>query len=639
MPGPEPERPRRASILLCGAVIAAATVAAYCGGLGGSFLYDDIDSIPGNPTIRNLRAALFPPGGVTVSGRPVVNLSFAVNYAVSGLAPWGYHALNVAIHAAAALLILGIVRRTLASACWPAPESLAVGFSTALLWAVHPLQAESVAYVVQRAESLMGLFYLATLYAFVRLAEPGSRGAFWAFVSVAACLLGVATKEVMATAPLVVLLYDRAFAAGSFQEAWRRRSALYLSYAACWVPLALLVVRAGGRGGTAGFGSGVPWWTYTLTQFKAVALYLRLSLWPSPLVGDYGRILEGHALTVGLCALVVLSLAAATWILLRRNSPFGFLGAWFFLILAPSSSVIPITTEIMAEHRMYLSLAAVVLLVVLALHAVLGRRLFLACVGLLAVCLAFLTERRARVYGDSFTFWSDVVAKVPANAGAWNNLGNVLAEKGDQAGAIADYGRALALAPDYAYAHDNLGKALVATGRAGEAIAHFGDALRFHQADPSVHFELGNALSLEGRGPEAAAEFREVVRLDPARANAWSCLGEAEAKAGNLAEAADAYSHAVQLQQDSADARVNYGGVLALLGRFPEAVRQFREALRLDPGAADVHNNLGSILAETGKPAEARAEFEEALRLRPDFREARDNLDRLGSLDQPGGGR
>ena len=642
IPGPAPERSLRPWVYLCGAGIVAAVVAAYGRSLGGGFLYDDVDSILGNPTIRQFSTALQPPGGLTVSGRPILNLSFAVNYAVSGTGVRGYHALNVAIHAAAALLLFGIVRRALAAAASgprSAPEGLGLAFAAVLLWAVHPLQAESVAYVVQRAESLMGLFYLATLYAFVRLAAPGSRSAFWAVVSVAACLLGMATKEVMATAPLVVLLYDRTFVAGSFREAWRRHRALYLSYAACWVPLALLVVRAGGRGGTAGFGSGVPWWTYMLTQFKAVALYLRLSLWPSPLVGDYGRILEGHAPTLVLCGLVVLTLAAATWILLRRNSPIGFLGAWFFVILAPSSSVIPVTTEIMAEHRMYLPLAAVAMLGVLALHAVLGRRLFLPFAGLLALGLVILTEHRTAVYEDSFTFWSDVVAKVPENAGAWNNLGNILAERGDQAGAIGDYRRALALAPDYSYAHYNLGKSLVATGHAGEAIAHFADALRYQPSDPSIHFELGNAFALEGREPEAAAEFREVVRLDPGRANAWSFLGEATARSGKLAEAADAYSRAVQLQPDSADARVNYGGALALLGKFPDAVWQFREALRLDPGAADVHNNLGSLLAETGKPAEARAEFEEALRLKPDYREARENLERLGALEPPGGGR
>jgi tetratricopeptide (TPR) repeat protein len=638
-PGPAPE-PRPAA-LLCAAAIVLATIAAYSRSLGGPFLYDDVDSIPGNPTIRHLSTALLAPPGGTVSGRPVLNLSFALNYAISGVEVWSYHALNVAIHAAAALLLFGIVRRTLATPAAgsrPASERLAVAFAVALLWAVHPLQTESVAYVVQRAESLMGMFYLLALYAFVRLAA-GHRTGFWAAVSVAACLLGMATKEVMATAPLVVLAYDRTFVGGSFREAWRRRKALYLSYAACWVPLAFLVARAGGRGGTAGFASGVPWWAYAMTQFTAVAHYLRLSLWPRPLVGDYGRILEGSWLEVALCAGVVLALAAGTSVLLRRNSPLGFLGAWFFVILAPSSSVIPVSTEIMAEHRMYLSLAAVVALGVLALGAVLGRRLFLASIAAAALVLGIATARRTGVYASAFAFWSDVVRKVPANAGAWNNLGIILAEKGDQAGAIEDYRRALALAPAYAYAHYNLGNSLTATGRAGEAIGHYRDALRFHPGDPSIHFNLGNALAAERSEAAAAAEFREALRLDPARADAWYNLADALVASGDTAGAADAYSRAVLLRPDFADARVNFGNVLAQLGRFPEAVREFREALRLEPGAADVHNNLGSLLAEAGRLAEARAEFEEAVRLKPDYRDARENLERVKALEQAQGAR
>jgi tetratricopeptide (TPR) repeat protein len=640
MPRQAEARDSRPAVLLCGAGIVAATFAAYCRSPGGPFLYDDVDSIPGNATLRHLWSALRPPPGLTVSGRPFLNLSFAANYLVSGTAPWSYHALNLAIHAAAALLLFGIIRRTLASQASPPrfrPDSIRVAFAASLLWALHPLQTESVAYVVQRAESLMGLFYLLMLYAFVRLAAGGPGSARWAVVSVSACFLGMATKEVMVTAPLVVLLYDRAFAGGSFREAWRRRHALYLSYAACWLPLVFLVAGTGGRGGSAGFGSGVPWWAYLLTQFKAVVHYLGLSAWPRPLVGDYGRILAGNPAEVSICAVVVLALAAATWIFLRRNSPLGFLGAWFLVILAPSSSVVPVSTEIMAEHRMYLSLAAVMTLGVLVLNLVLPRRMFLAGVGLIAVGYGALTFRRVRVFESSYTFWSDVARKVPANAGAWNNLGIILAGRGDQAGAVADYHRALDLAPTYASAHYNLGNSLSQAGSTAEAVEQYREALRFRPDDPSIHYNLGNALAVEKKEPEAAAQFREALRADPRRADAWFNLADALLQSGDLAQAADAYAHTVQLRPDFADARVNYGNVLAQMGRYPEAAAEFAEALRLEPGAADVHNNLGGVLAEAGRLSEARAQFEEALRLKPDYAEARDNLERVRSLDQPGG--
>jgi tetratricopeptide (TPR) repeat protein len=637
--------PARESLLavpvFCAGIVAA-TFATYARDFGSPFLYDDVDSILGNETLRHLWAALRPPLGLTVSGRPVLNLSFALNYAVSGTAVWSYHALNVAIHACAALLLFGIIRRTLAQSGQlrrPAAGPAALAFGAALLWALHPLQTESVAYVVQRAESLMGLFYLLMLYAFVRLSEPGARRGGWAALSLAACLLGMGTKEVMATAPLMVLLYDRAFVSGSFREAWRTRKGLFLSYGACWLPLAFLVAGTAGRGGSAGFGSGVPWWAYLLTQCTAVLRYLRLSLWPHPLVGDYGRILAGSPVEVALCAGLLLVLLAWTCVLLRRNAPVGFLGAWFFLILAPSSSVIPVSTEIMAEHRMYLSLAAVITLFVIGGGRVLGRGVFLTGIGLIAIFFATVTVRREGVYQSSLTFWSDVARKVPANAGAWNNLGIILAGQGDQAGAIEHYRRALEAAPTYAYAHYNLGNSLSETGRTDEAVEQYREALRFRPDDPSIHFNLGNALAREKKEPEAAAQFRETLRVDPRRADAWFNLADALMQSGDLAQVADCYAHAVRLRPDFADARVNYGNVLAQMGRYPEAVSEFGEALRLEPGAADVHNNLGGVLAEAGRLSEARAQFEEALRLKPDYAEARDNLERVRSLLGQAGGR
>ncbi len=638
-PRQAPPRDPRAASLLCCAVIAAAVVAAYGGSLSGAFLYDDVDSITLNPTIRHLATAFRPPQGATVSGRPLLNLSFAANYAISGLNVWSYHALNLAIHVAAALVLFGIVRRTLAAARGPAAADpgFTVALSAALLWALHPLQTESVAYVVQRAESLMGLLYLLTLYCFIRHADGGRGAPLWATASCVACLLGMATKEVMVTAPVLVLLYDRAFVSGSFREAWRRHGGVLGSLFACWLPLALLAFHAGDRSGTAGFGSGVAWWAYAVTQFRAVGIYLRLSFWPHPLVGDYGRILGGSFLEVAFGVAVVLVLVAGTLVLLRRNSAAGFLGAGFLLVLAPSSSVVPVSTEIIAEHRMYLPLAAVVVGAVLALHAALGgRRLFLAVVALLALVLASLTLLRTRVYRDPAAFWGDDVLRVPGNAGAWNNLGVILAAAGDEDGAIADYRRALDLAPGFAFAHDNLGNSLAATGHPAEAEKHYGEALLSRPSDPSIHRGLAYALSLEKRPLAAAAEYREAIRLEPLGAEGWAGLGASMVQAGNLPEAAEAYSRAVALRTDRARDRVDYGDVLVQLGRRPEAMTQYCEALRLDPSEADVHNNLGSLLAGAGRLPEAQAEFEKALQLRPGYGEARENLGRVRLLEQAG---
>ena len=631
-PSRRPPNADRLAISLCAAVIVLAIAAVYLRGLGGAFLYDDLDSIPGNPSIRHLATALRPPGGTTVAGRPVLNLSLAVNFLVSGAAPWSYHLLNIAIHALAALCLFGIVRRTLllvSDGRWDGRAIKCLALTAALFWALHPLQTESVAYVIQRGESLMGLFYLATLYAALRyLTEGGLR---WAAASVVACLLGMATKETMVTAPVIVLLFDRTFVSGGFGTAWSRRRPFYGALAACWIPLAALASTTAGRGGTAGFHSGVTVGGYALVQARAVARYLRLAFDPQGLVGDYGRRIAADPAGAAVGIALVAAIAAVSLGLLWRRNPLGFLGAWFLVVLAPSSSVVPVATELIAEHRMYLPLAGVVLAVVILLSLA-PRPVFVAAALGTAGVLGLLSARRVDVYRSPFAFWSDVVSKRPDNAGAWNNLGLLEAGQGNTPAAEADFVRALALVPGYADAHANLGRLLEASGKAGEAAAHLRSALRFRPDDAGLHADLARSLGSQGQSRAAEAEYREAVRLDPGRAEAWFGLGGLEVDAGRLDLASEAYAQAVRLRPDSPEARIDYGNVLAETGHPVEAERQLDEALRLQPGAADVHNNLGSLLAGTGRLDEAKTQFEEALRLKPDYDEARQNLERVRAL-------
>ena len=640
-PRPAQARDPRRALALCAVAIGVAVGCAYLGSLGGAFLFDDIDSVPGNPTLRHLFDALFPRGGATVTGRPVLNVSLALNYALGGVNPWGYHAVSIAIHVAASLVLFGIVRRTLAmpaaGALSPA-RALAIAFASSLLWALHPLQTESVAYVIQRAESLMGFLYLLTLYAFIRHAEGGPRKALWSGVAFLSCLLGVGTKESMATAPLLVLLYDRCFVSGSFGESWRRHRSVLVGLMASWIPLALLVAGTGGRSGTAGFGAGVSWWAYLLTQFEAVLHYLKLSVWPYPLVGDYGRLLAGSPVAVALGACAAVLIGVVTGIGLVRSPALGFLGAWFLVTLAPSSSFIPVATEIMAEHRMYLPLASLAVLACVALERRLGPgRGFTGVVFVAAMALAALTVERCKVYQGPLEFWSDVAAKVPANAGAWNNLGVIEADRGRGDAAIADFRRALHLVPAFATAHYNLGKALAAGGRPGEAVEEFRAALVSLPNDPSVHCRLGEALDLVGRHADAADEYRVALKLDPGRADACFDLGGCLVELGELRGADEAYQAAVRLSPGYAEAHAAHGNVLVQLGRPAEAMAEYREAIRIDPGAAEAHNNLGGLLAEAGRLAEARAEFGRALALKPGYKDASDNLEWLRAIEARGG--
>src|SRR6188768_150583 len=239
----------RGQVGMAVAILAVLALAAYHNSFTAPFVFDDAPAITANPSLRppaSLARVLWPQvdGGATVAGRPLLNLSFALNYWAGGLDVRGYHVVNLAIHLAAAALLFGIVRRTVPVG----GPGLALGLGTAALWLTHPLQTESVTYIAQRAESFGGFWLLLTVYGFVRAsAGTGARG--WGLVSLAACYLGVATKETIVVAPLIVLFFDRTWVAGSFGEAWRRRRDYYLALFASWLPLGLLVLSGAGRGG------------------------------------------------------------------------------------------------------------------------------------------------------------------------------------------------------------------------------------------------------------------------------------------------------------------------------------------------------------------------------------------------------
>jgi tetratricopeptide (TPR) repeat protein len=644
-------------------VIVLAALAAYHNSFNGPFIFDDWPAITKNLTIRHLGSALSPPSdGGGIIGRPFVNFSFAVNYAIGGLQVWGYHAVNVAIHIMAGLTLFGIVRRTLASRLAAQrfqisdfrsemSEPTWLALTVALLWTVHPLQTESVTSIVQRTESLMGLFYLLTLYCFIRGAEGGksrvqasesgslpnsafqlfSLSAFWLPASVLCCLLGMAAKEVMVSAPLIVLLYDRTFVSGSFREAWQRRGRWHLGLAGTWLMLGYLVVHMGGsRGEGAGFGLRVTPWTYALTQCRAIVLYLRLAIWPHPLVFDYGTDVVRQIAPVLPQAIILTLLVGGTIFMLMYRPALGFAGAWFFAILAPSSSVVPLVGQTVAEHRMYLPLAAVITLLVLGLYAKIGPRILILFAAA-AVGLGWLTIQRNKDYRSDLAIWSDTVAKCPESARAHNNLGGALANiPGRQSEAIAEYEEALRISPDYPDALNNLGCILAnIPGRLPEAIGHLETAIRLKPDYVKARNNLGIILFKAGRNSEAMAQFQEAVQIKPGEAESHDNLGIALEKAGRLSEAISQFEEAVRINPDYAEAHYNLGTSLARSGKIPEAIAQLGEAVRINPDYAEAHKNLAIALAQAGQIPEAMAECEEVLRINPASADARAFLEKL----------
>jgi protein O-mannosyl-transferase len=638
--------PRQRSILLAGGAIALAALAVYHNSFSAPFVFDAAPIVTRYPTIRHLWPiwdALRPPhDGSTVDGRPLVNFVLAISYALSGTRVWAYHAVDVAIHILAGLTLFGIIRRTLERRGTREPFLLA--FAAALLWTVHPLQTESITYVIQCAESLMGLFYLLTLYCFIRGADEEAGRRAWFLLSIDCCFLGMATKEVMVSAPVMVLLYDRTFVTGSFRAAWQRRWKLYLALASTWILLACLVAGSGSRTGSAGFGVNIRWVDYALTQIYAIVHYAWLALWPRPLVFDYGTALITDGARILPSALVLAALLiGAIWALWRRPA-LGFLGAWFFAILAPTA-LVPVATQPIAEHRMYLPLAAVMVGIAMALFALIaaaapGRKpagwIGLAAGLALAIGYGAMTLNRNARYATETGLWADTVAKVPQNPRAHLHLGRALYDLNRIPEADAQFRLALLLLPGGNFdAQFDLGNAELREGRVPEAIDNLAEAVRLKPDSFEGQSSWGDALFASGRIGEAMEHYEQAVRLNPGYALAHYNLGNAQAQLGRMPEAIEQYQAALRLNPAYAEAEDNLGNALFQERRLDAALVHYEAAARLTPDNARVQYNLGNALLQAGRIAEAKEHYEAALRLKPDFAEVRDMLHRLSSASHP----
>lgn len=587
-------------------VVALASLTVYLNSFQGAFLFDDFDNIVEERRIREWPSWSF----LLESRRPVVTLSLAANYAISGSQVWSYHVFNVAVHIFAALTLFGLVRRTLLSHSRPgglAGSASWFALSVSLIWSVHPLLTQSVSYIIQRGESVMGLFYLLTLYCLLRSANSSPR-AVWQVAAVLSCSLGMASKPVMVTAPIMALLFDRFFLSRSFSGAFRERTWLYVGLSCTWCVLLICgvvqSVFSPETQSTVGFGvQGTTPRQYALTQIGVMVHYLKLAFWPASLCLDYTWPVATTFAEVGVPAAVLLVVPAMCVFSLRRAPWVAFCGLFFFVILAPTSSIVPIQ-DVIFEHRMYLPLAAVV---VVSLAG--GNRLvtFLcaqrsgaprvrrivstAAVVALAVVFGILTINRNRDYRYAARMWTDVVAKQPTSARAYFNLGNALSGENNFAEAARAYRRSLELRPL-----------------------------------PRTSGRLAETLSKLGQSDEAIAIAREVLRTNPDHAEGYSLLGSLLVQQNQFAEAAPLLRTAVTLDPTDADAHSNIGVVLGSNGQFAEALSAFGEAARLEPDSIDVRENLAFTLYQMRRLAEAADAYRDVLRLDPNHTAARKTL-------------
>lgn len=608
-------------VRVAGLALLCATCVAFANGFATDFVgLDAKESIRDNPNLQRLlpltRSLSLDESvlgdaeskGGTLVRRPVLSFTFALNHVLLGADPAGFHAVNLAIHTLAALLLFGVARRCFAAPVFGEPPlpADALGFAVALLWAVHPLQCESVTYLVQRAESLMGLFYLGTLYAAVRYFA--SNQSIWLAAAVVACGLGMGTKESMATAPVLVFAYDALIVGGSPRAAWQRHAKLHLGLALTWLVVVALIVHTADDAAK-DFREGRTL-SYILSQPGVLLHYVRVALWPD----DLFLYVNTYAFTVRLdrtpllqwlvpAALTVAALAGTAIACLRRH-PLGLAGLWFFLILAPTSSFVA-TSDTIQEHRMYLPLASLLALVVIGVwrlaqpHLGTGGR-WLAVAFLVLLSLAAVGRTRAR----NLDFDSEFGALYPG-----------------------DLQEAYSILVDHEW-----------RVRSPQATAEEARRRLASTQDPAevalAHFTLGHVHERLGEPELAVPHFERVTAMQPDLPHGFTQLGAVLLQLDRRDEAEEALRRAVAVEPDFAAAHLELGVARAAAGDLDEARSLLRRTLELQPFFPEAALELGVVERDSGDADAARAAFELALRQRPDFVDAHQEMAEL--LDRTG---
>lgn len=593
----------------------------YSNTLDVPFHFDDESNIVENLNIRltglslkDITKACFKS---VCSNRPVANLSFALNYYFHKYDVTGYHAINIVIHIITGILLYFFIKTTLSipSIRSRYKSSSSIALFAALIWLVHPIQTQSVTYIVQRMNSMAAMFYVLSflLYVKARLVKENQKAWPWFAGCALAGLLALGSKETAATLPFFILLYEWYF----FQDlskAWLKRSVPY-----GLVTLILFGLIAFAYLGPNPFDrilSGYATRDFTLaqrvlTEFRVVIYYISLLIYPHPsrlnLDHDIGlsySLIDPITTLVSIAAVLVM--VGLAFYIVRKDRLISFSILWFFGNLLIESSVIAL--EIIFEHRLYLpSMFACLIVVALAYRCKTPDWLRAGLLCAVIAVFSFWTYERNHVWIDEITLWKDCVQKSKGKARPHNNLGYALTKQGKLDDAIAHYYEAIRIKPDYVKAYSNLGDALSQQGRFEDAIAHFSEALRIKPKDMETHNNLGNALARQGMVKEAIVHYLEALRINPEYAKAHSNLGIMLDRQGNLDGAVKHFSEAVRINPAYAEAHYNLGLGLAKQGRLDEAIAHFLEALQIKPDFREAHRELRLALKKAGKslhPAE-----------------------------------
>jgi len=619
-------RPRIVCVLL-----ALITLLVYLPAWDGKPIWDD-DAHLTKPELRSVHGLvrIWIAPGATQQYYPLVQSVFWVEHRLWGDSTLCYHLANIFLHALGALLLLKILCRL----------QVPGAYLAAAIFALHPIEVESVAWISELKNTLSGVFYLGAMLVYLKF-DRTRAGKFYA-LALGLFVLGLMSKTVIATLPVALLVIF-----------WWQRGKL--SWRQDMWPLIPFFVAGIGAGlftawmernliGARGVDFNFSFIERVLIAGRAIWFYLGKLFWPVDLVFIYPRWNVNQAIwwqyafpVAALLLLVIL------WRVSRRSR--GPLAAALFFVgtLFPALgffNVYPFRYSFVADHFQYLAGIGPITLAAAGIARLSGflkeRKPFLepALCGALLLVLGVLSWRQSGMYTDIETLWRTTIARNPDAFLAYNNLGNLLRQRGQTDEAITYFNKALEIQPDLPEAHNDLGMILQQEGRVDEAIAQFEKAAEIQPSLAVAYNNLGTALLQKGEVAEAIAQFQNAVKLQPGFADAHYNLGTILQHEGHMDEAIAQFQKTLQIQPGLAAAHNNLGATFLQKGQVAEAIAQFQKAVEIQPGFANAHYNLGMVFLQQGKADEAFAQFQTVLKIQPDSAPA---LSGLGTVLQQRG--
>lgn len=616
-------------------VIAVLGFCIYSNTFNSGFVLDDKPYIVQNPAVRDMGYFLEPTKVLELDGispnfryafitRIAGYFTFALNYRLHGLDVTGYHVFNLIVHIMNGLLVYFLVRLIFEAPFFSDSKSdddpfayMKVNFIalfSALVFVSHPIQTQAVTYVAQRFTSLATLFFLLSVFAYIKsrltaaaLMKYGLYG-----VALLSAVLAMLVKEISFTLPVIIALAEFTF----FKGDGKKRAAVLIPFALTMLVIPAALLTAAESFDISGFdramkilaaSPSVSRWDYFLTQFTVIVTYIMLMFLPVKQNVDYDYPVHNSifdpTVVFSFVFLLLLFSVGVNMLLRSRKADtvmrhgaglisFGIL--WFFIALSVESSIIPID-DVIFEHRLYLPsvgfIMAVVASVSMAAHAVQSRaavKVTAAIIVLAVLVLGGAAYSRNTVWKDNITFWKDATEKSPFKDRPHFNLGVAYTVQGRTIDAIREYRKTIRINPDHVKAHNNLGLSYAARGNTEFAVE----------------------------------EYLKAIQLDPDYAEAHYNLGLLYAARGLNEEAVNKYLKAVQLDPDYFEAHINLGVAYYTLGRIEEAVNKYLDAIRINPTFAVAHYNLGLAYDSLGRTSDAAKEYLTAVRIKPDFQEA-----------------